>query len=564
MPGHVFTPFVDATLRGKISEKNSTSANLGNGGIFQGTAEDTIDYASILVTVHPDQDSAPDGLEIQFSPDGSHWDSTDVFSIFADDKKIFTFMPVNRYFRLKYTNGTTPTTQLHIQVTLKQTATKPSSHRVEESISSEDDAELVKAVLTGQTPFGDYETVQVNYGNSLNIAFGDSANLDAFSRLRVSNPDTVFDSTFQYDLQPLTYQTVTANGGGVAHVPAEVCARLSTAALANSSALIQSKAYHRYIPAKAQMVVMTQVIKAPVVGVTKQFGYFDDNDGIFFQQEGDGTLSIVRRTSVSGVVTDYPVPQDDWNLDTMDGLGRSGIEFDPEMGCILILELQWLGMGRVRASFDIDGKIYPFHQFLNANNLSTVYMRTANLPIRWKISGDAVASMDGVCASVQSEGGSDKFLSYQQAYTRAVVSAANGSQTYAFSIRPKATFNAITNRMLLRPVSFHLAVTGNSPVLLEVYYGTTVGGAPAWTDMDTTYSALQVDTAGTPSGGVRVESFVVGSAAAAKGSDTRTFGARYPLTLDVAGTGYNNMTVYVTGLGGASNCYPGVVWEEVR
>lgn len=49
--------------------------------------------------------------------------------------------------------------------------------------------------------------------SNIDVQLGDSANLDGFSRLRTSDPDTVFDSTFQYDLQPLLYEQVTANGG---------------------------------------------------------------------------------------------------------------------------------------------------------------------------------------------------------------------------------------------------------------------------------------------------------------------------------------------------------------
>lgn len=554
------------TLAGVVSTNNSTSANLAGDAVFTGTADDVLNYGAIIISLHPNQDSAVDGLEIQFSPDNSHWDSTDVFSIFADESKTFTFQPVMRYFRIKYTNGSTPQTEFHLQTQFRASYIKPSSHRVEESISSEDDAELVKSVLTGQTPFGDYDTVKMDSSGALNVAFGDSANLDAFSRLRVSTPDTVFDSGFQYDLQPLVYEQVTANSGTIAHLPNDASALMSTAAAGGSSAILQSKNYHRYIPAKGQLVVMTGNFRAAVSGVTKRIGYFDANDGVYYEQAGDGTLSLNLRSSTSGSPVNTSVVQTDWNLDPLDGTGRSGLIIDATKVYIFTIELQWLGMGRVRCSFDIDGRIYPVHEFDNANNLTTVYMKTANLPVRWEIAGNGVATMQATCASVQSEGGADKFLSYQFAYNRAVVTAGNGTPAYAFSVRPKATFNSITNRSQLRPISFDCLVTGNYPVRLDVYYGTTVA-TPTWGDMDATYSAMQVDTAGTPSGGVKVMSFWASSttaASAGKAAVEKNFLARYPLTLDVAGTGYNNMTVYVTAIGGTSTCYPGMIWEEVR
>ena len=45
------------------------------------------------------------------------------------------------------------------------------------------------------------------------ISFGDVAQLDSFSRLRVSNPDHVFDGQLTYDLAPLLYEAITVTGG---------------------------------------------------------------------------------------------------------------------------------------------------------------------------------------------------------------------------------------------------------------------------------------------------------------------------------------------------------------
>lgn len=404
--------------------------------------------------------------------------------------------------------------------------------------------------------------------NQAIVVIGDGANLDAFSRLRASNPDTVFDSTFQYDLQPLMFEQSTANGGSVVHNAARVSARLALDGTDSGEAILQSKQYHRYIPGKSQLIIMTGWLNTAKEGVTKRVGYFDASNGIYFEQNGTSGLRLVRRSKVSGSVVNEEVEQADWNLDTLLGTAGSanpsGITLDPMAVYILIIDLQWLGMGRVRVGFDIGGKIVYVHEFLHANVLASVYMQTANLPVRWELAGSLVAGMDATCSAVISEGGADKFLGYQFSYDRASVTAASGAQTYAFSVRPKATFNSITNRMLLRPTAFGCLVTGNSPVLVEIYYGTTIGGSPSWTDIDTNYSGLQVDTAGTPSGGVKADSFFVASSNQSKTATGRTFSARYPLALDIAGTGYNHFTVYVTGIGGDSACRPSIQWEEVR
>lgn len=412
------------------------------------------------------------------------------------------------------------------------------------------------------------ESGSTDANNQSVVVIGDGANLDAFSRLRTSNIDTVFDSSFQYDLQPLIYQALVANSATITHDANKVSAALTTAASPGSSAILQSKQYHRYIPGKSQLIVQTQVVGAATAGVVKRAGYFDASNGIFLEQNGTTDVAFVRRTKVSGSIVDNRVVQASWNLDTMDGThsssNPSGILLDLSKASILVIDLQWLGMGRVRVGFDIDGTIDYVHEFLNANVLDVPYMQTANLPVRWEVAGNGVATLLATCASVNSEGGADKFFGYQFAYNRAVVTAGSGTRTYGFSIRPRATFNSITNRLWIRPLNFDCMVTGNQPVLVEIFYGGAVAGTPSWGDAAGTSASLEVDTAGTPSGGVKVSQFWVAASNQAKGESSKFFSARYPLTLDIAGTGYNYITVYVTGIGGTSTCYPGLSWEEVR
>ena len=48
---------------------------------------------------------------------------------------------------------------------------------------------------------------------STTVKFGDSASNDAFSRLRTSNPATLFESSMEVDDQPLLWDDVTTGGG---------------------------------------------------------------------------------------------------------------------------------------------------------------------------------------------------------------------------------------------------------------------------------------------------------------------------------------------------------------
>jgi len=135
---------------GKVDTGNSTSATLLIDGVFEGVSIETLPYAVINVAVYSDVASAVNGLCLEFSTDNTNWDHLEAFTIPAATGKTFSFQPIAKYMRIIYTNGGIGQTVFRLQVTLKKTYIKPSSHRIQDAIISEDDAELAKAVLTGE------------------------------------------------------------------------------------------------------------------------------------------------------------------------------------------------------------------------------------------------------------------------------------------------------------------------------------------------------------------------------------------------------------------------------
>jgi len=159
-----------AVLRGKVSTDNSSSTPLGAGATFTGTAEDVSDYACIYLQVYSDQASASDGLVIEYSTDGTNFDSDDSFTISADESEFYTLPPQARYMRVRYTNGATPQTVFRLQISLKHTYAIPSSHRLDANLSNQDDAELVRAVITGEDENGDFPNVALTTDGRLRVS----------------------------------------------------------------------------------------------------------------------------------------------------------------------------------------------------------------------------------------------------------------------------------------------------------------------------------------------------------------------------------------------------------
>lgn len=150
------------SLDGHVDTLNSTSIPLDAGDTFIGGTVNIEATASVLISVYTDKQSATDGLCICFSTDSINFDNTDNFTIPENTGKTFSFQPAAKFYRIEYINGDSDQTVFRLQTLLKRTYVKPSSHRIEENISGQDDAELVKSVITGKDEDGIYRNQLVN------------------------------------------------------------------------------------------------------------------------------------------------------------------------------------------------------------------------------------------------------------------------------------------------------------------------------------------------------------------------------------------------------------------
>lgn len=403
------------------------------------------------------------------------------------------------------------------------------------------------------------------------IQASDSPSIDAFSRWRVSNPTNVFDCQFTYNLQPLIFEQLTnGSGASIAHDSTNRNALMTFSSTPTGGyAYMQSYEHFRYQPLKSQEIAITFNFIGAVSNCLKFAGYSDGTNGMEFRNDGTNNYLAILSSTAEG---NQIIPQSAWNLDRLDGTGvvnPSKLTLDISKQQILIIDFQALYVGRVRMGFDIDGKIVYCHEFLNANNTVQPYIQSANLPIRVGMSctGTVSTTMRFNCSAVASEGGQEETASYdfEQETT---VTAANGTRTHALSLRPKLTFNSITNRSKIGFIEIEGLVTGNSPVMWELCVGQAISGTTTYNDVNATYSAVEYNTAGTISGSpaIVINRGYIAATNQAKSTSINTVKSRYPITLDAAGAARSlgTLTLVVTGLGGASACRFTVKWKEVR
>ena len=269
--------------------------------------------------------------------------------------------------------------------------------------------DLIRALRLYFNLLDDYLNTLTNEVNNFMDPFSPTS-LDAFGRLRVSEPYTLFDSQNRYAADN-QFDSATTGTGSATFLSNEAAIQMAVTAGGVGTVKRQSYRTFPYQPGKALAVLATFVMDSSTsANLTQSVGYYNDSNGVFFKNTG-GVYSFVLRsnsTPTPGTPSDIrTVNQADWNGDPLDGNGASGLTLDASKAQILWMDFEWLGVGSVRCGFIINGEYIVCHTFDNANDITSVYMTTAILPMRYEIASTSAlaASMKAICCSVISDGG---------------------------------------------------------------------------------------------------------------------------------------------------------------
>lgn len=315
------------------------------------------------------------------------------------------------------------------------------------------------------------------------IGGGDGSNAyDAFGRLRVSEPLTIFDSKNVMSKNNLFDESLTGSGS-VSYTSNTSTVNLNVTTASGDKVIRQSKRVMSYQPGKSLLHLSTFVMNTQEENLEQRVGMFDANNGIFFEDTGTG-YQIVRRTYATGSAVDDPIAQASWNGDKLDGTGPSGYDLSFNKATILFMDFEWLGMGAVRVGFVVNGQFITAHTFYNANNLTTTYMQTANLPIRYEIETTGTitgaATLQQVCSTVMIEGG------YAPEGVRQMIGTASlggVNLTVAGTFYNLATIRIKSGRpyAVIVPSGFETAAVSNSDFEIQLILNATPSSSFSYT-----------------------------------------------------------------------------------
>ena len=372
--------------------------------------------------------------------------------------------------------------------------------------------------------------------------------LDAFGRIRMSEPFTLFDSQNRYAKDAQFDESLTGSGTAT-FVANEGVVDMDVTTASGDKVIRQSKRRFPYQPGKSLFVMATFVMGAAQTDLRQRVGYFDTDNGVFLQLD-DAELSFVLRSYVTGSVSDSrKVAKSSWNVDKFDGTGPSKLTLDITKAQIVFFDFEWLGVGSVRCGFVINGKLHIAHVFHNSNSISTTYMTTAILPIRYEIEAKAAissaAKLKQICSTVVSEGG------YQQ---KTALSWARMTTDTALStsFEPLVSIRLNASRLgaVVIPARFTL-IPQTSPADYEfaLIKNTTLTGASFTTG---TFSNVDFDVAATAlSGGTIVDQGYLSSSNQSGGAFEQTEVYNFDLQLGVTIGGTSDVyTLAARGLSG--------------
>ena len=341
----------------------------------------------------------------------------------------------------------------------------------------------------------------MSYTYTDEIKFANTPNFDAFGRLRVSNPFTLFDSSHRFADNGL-WSTSAATGATATFNLTQGLVDLNVTAASGSQIIRETTKVFSYQPGKSLLNLNTFVMNPAKTGLRQRVGYYGVENGLYIQLD-NSTLSFVERSLVTGVVTESLVNQSSWNVDTMNGTGPSGIILDITKAQILFMDIEWLGVGTVRIGFVINGNFYVCHKFHHANIIATTYITTASLPLRYEITNTSATSgsstLKQICSSVFSEGGYE-LAGLQQAIGIPINSprtlGTSGTFYPVISLRLKAA--RLDGIIILTALSIMATSAGNFNWQM-LATGTTTGGS--WVSAGTNSSVEYNITGATFSGG---------------------------------------------------------------
>lgn len=436
---------------------------------FNGLSTITTGFNTLILTIQSNIDSSAGGIQINFSDDNSTWITPYTDTYFASNVFTKTYLIIKKYYKISYT-----TTTANFTITSR--------------LSSHLDSSIIQ-------------------NNSISVFDNNVENtLDAFGKLRVSNPTTLLDIRFpgQFSGNSLFLKNnlqICSDSSG-SYTGNYTDSKLVIIASGAGYYISQSRNYCVYQPGKSLLFMASGLLYPNNDAYTTRIGYFKNElpsgntlvvyDGLYFQHSG-GIYSV----NVANKGVSKSINQNSWNIDKMNGTGPSGLNLDFIKAQLFVIDMEWLSVGRVRFGFYAYGRIQYCHQVTNINSLIEPYTSSINLPICYSIhnnvnTSELSDSFTQICSTVISEGGYTPVGRPFSVSTSTSLITINGNteEPIIFLTGNRENDNYY-NQNIVPTLTSMICSANNDLILFKLVLflaGDYTGTTPTWNNVDASYS----------------------------------------------------------------------------
>jgi hypothetical protein len=336
--------------------------------------------------------------------------------------------------------------------------------------------------------------VRFSEGEQLFDVFG-------YTQQRTLNTIDMHDWAYIDDLS--RYFDLNDGGGSISHSPSESTLKLVVDSNSGSRSSRTSRNYYPYIAGEGTFTIMSVGMSDNgKEGVVRRWGFFDNDDGVFFELDGT-LLSVNIRSSVAGGSVIRKITSNEFNGDKILS------PFDFSKFNLFWIDFQWLGVGKVRfGTITTSGERITLHNFENANQNIRPYMKSGTLPLRWEIlntqSTASSSELKLVCIQVGNQTGNVNFDKVPNSYKPSTPKTVGDEFVPLFTMRPKENFGSGRNKVVSILHSLEFISTAH-PIIVELRIMSTLTDA-TFTAYQNPLSSIEIDVDATEATGGIVRS----------------------------------------------------------
>jgi len=323
--------------------------------------------------------------------------------------------------------------------------------------------------------------------------------------LSVSQYTPIFGQSFEHTVGNTRLHKVTLVNGG-ACVQEDAMAVLSTSILPNSTAQLESKSPGKFRTGLGAMFRTHALFAAPIAGTKMLIGIADEIGSAEPFKNGYmigyiGTTFGYHRFSNDTLIT---TPISEWK-DSLDGKGNSRINIDQTKIGVWEFAYQYGGGGQC-LFFEKSGsaKLEVAHIAPYANLNTEPSSFSSSFKFQIFLDNGAMASNVFIKCSSYSYfiQGKSQLINIDQPLFSSLKRQKTSviAEIAIFTIRNKTTYILEPNFISAQLQNISVSIEADNPnnlATIRLIKNTTLGGSPSFSDINTTDSIMEIDTAGT-------------------------------------------------------------------